>query len=1856
MAEEERAAGAADSNLRQLKVQEHRQRDHDAYHNNGNSEITDRKEGAASSSTRHAMSFDSSPTSQQEFHRLVKGVRDASGKALDHSPRSTSAAESLVAQENSADASQEADYLQGHEEEDENTQGDDDGGVIRCICGINDDDGFTIQCDRCLVWQHCACFGMSSSSVPDEYLCELCDPRPVNVALAQAHQQRRKDQDARKARAERSLTDRRQSEARSPIPPVNEDDAAVQEDFGATDSPHESTNAHPRAASQPRSRKPSQSLDLTNTNFMSPDSQSNGQAQGKPSRRRPGPKPGSRKTPLTTPTATTPKGFGFPGTPREEQADEEALASLEKVEAWHLEFTPIKRNLVAESRLFDVLGAALVDYDDGSPLKAEEDGDGHYIAPIASTRDADTLPDAEADSRERLSRSTSALPLDADAIAGLAPVGQESVPVEVHAPSLAEASCGVYVKNISEAASAAIFTNVLFISALPNEPARPWSASRSFSKPVMHGLFAESSIPAGSFICEYRGELLTADTYRTDPLNQYHTLGATKPHVHLFPPPLNVAIDARRFGTEARFARYGCHPNAVIRPILFYRTVGSYRAQSRTVSPSFANLGVGALPDISASGEPELLFGLFALRDISKSHEIILGWEWDDRHIVHFLPELVKNPALETPSRPRSVTALEMADKGDFPYSSTLFSSKMNAATTALLGTTLCACIGSATPQGGSGAGSASSHNARKQDCAVAQMLRVGQGMGLMNVNIPGSAKNSHRRLRPPDFSPVVGIQRRWKQPVMPLTPPDSAKLVDPEFESLRDRVIETGQLPFKLAPLGRVARLMESDVAEAIERLRRDEGVIEDVTMEAESRPASPSADSPDPETVSNPSLVPGDQSDEDDEMLSDVSSLTEPLSGLSDIESEDDDIFALVQEDEPAPTILPLKKRVAGTRLKANHIHGDDPDREDKTNRRNARKAERAAATMQARAAKEAKRQAALAGRKTSTGKARQRSARLSPRRNSLSDLSSEHSDSEQLPVPPKKQKRRSNRTVQPSSPLTSAPDGESSDGSDEARPRPQARRKGESRKRKGRKLPQTIEESESDSTMTPPSESAGDQRQDQTTATQVEADAKPPIASVNRADQEHSGGSVPAESRQSSTAKDSAKRKKVNARAAKAEQQRSELNALADSESSDDDGKDAKVQPKKRKLASPEEPPIKARQARNKRTAVADSESEPESTPQQQVLPTGGAAAIDSQSNEKQADTEGDKAPAQEQPGSIKAEAPDSGQAPAPALQAEPEKPRAKLSLADWKKQQAEKRKAAEEAAAAAKVDDTVAVKTEDATTNVQTGSTHVLDLPPQDPLTSTGAPLGPLTAAVHTPLGMDPLRSSVPPAPLPARATSGTPAPLTPSFAPTLAPTGPLPPSSASGSGPSASSGPPPPLPPSQSHLPSPAFSSSFRPLSAASGSPGAGSPSSGTAVPPAPLPPRSSQGPAAGRAASFSSASGSPSLDPSSAMSASPPPQPLTGWKARTASVSHGGSQSVSSGALNSGVPGAGSAPLRPTGRASISASSPGPPLPAGPQPVSSGSNMINPRPPTPSAVPTPSSTSNPAPNPPASAPARVGRGFEPPPSPRGFTSRPGGPGGFGPPLPPAAPAALRNGGLATSAASSPAPAQSVPFNPPKGPKALMNSAPLTTTGSNAISIRGGGSPPLAAADSAVPPKASMPVGNNGGQGIHGRFQPPPHRMSHGDSSSESGSPPSPVRPLPTGPHPPQRHLSIMGRAAAATGSNAAPPADASGDAVGPRGRPSVERDHSEPRGSIGGVPGDRSASPTERGGSFGSPEFGGFGGPGGFRGRGGHHHPYPRGGGWGSRGRGGGGGMGANASLGPGPGWGNRGRGRGGGR
>ncbi|KAG5438150.1 hypothetical protein PCANB_003001 [Pneumocystis canis] len=92
-----------------------------------------------------------------------------------------------------------------------------DAGIIRCICGLEEDDGFTIQCERCYVWQHAVCVGIDQLHVPDEYLCDLCLPRPLDVKKAIEKQRRRKEQESMHASTNHSSVKRRRQLSYGPV-------------------------------------------------------------------------------------------------------------------------------------------------------------------------------------------------------------------------------------------------------------------------------------------------------------------------------------------------------------------------------------------------------------------------------------------------------------------------------------------------------------------------------------------------------------------------------------------------------------------------------------------------------------------------------------------------------------------------------------------------------------------------------------------------------------------------------------------------------------------------------------------------------------------------------------------------------------------------------------------------------------------------------------------------------------------------------------------------------------------------------------------------------------------------------------------------------------------------------------------------------------------------------------------------------------------------------------------------------------------------------------------------------------------------------------------------------------------------------------------------------------------------------------------------------------------------------------------------------------------------------------------------------------------------------------------------------
>lgn len=47
-------------------------------------------------------------------------------------------------------------------------------GQIRCMCNRIEDDGFTIQCEKCFTWQHAVCVGVTKNNIPVKYFCSIC--------------------------------------------------------------------------------------------------------------------------------------------------------------------------------------------------------------------------------------------------------------------------------------------------------------------------------------------------------------------------------------------------------------------------------------------------------------------------------------------------------------------------------------------------------------------------------------------------------------------------------------------------------------------------------------------------------------------------------------------------------------------------------------------------------------------------------------------------------------------------------------------------------------------------------------------------------------------------------------------------------------------------------------------------------------------------------------------------------------------------------------------------------------------------------------------------------------------------------------------------------------------------------------------------------------------------------------------------------------------------------------------------------------------------------------------------------------------------------------------------------------------------------------------------------------------------------------------------------------------------------------------------------------------------------------------------------------------------------------------------
>ncbi|XP_030067422.1 PHD finger protein 20 isoform X2 [Microcaecilia unicolor] len=50
--------------------------------------------------------------------------------------------------------------------------------IVRCMCEIQEENDFMIQCEECLCWQHGVCMGLLEENVPEKYICYICRNPP----------------------------------------------------------------------------------------------------------------------------------------------------------------------------------------------------------------------------------------------------------------------------------------------------------------------------------------------------------------------------------------------------------------------------------------------------------------------------------------------------------------------------------------------------------------------------------------------------------------------------------------------------------------------------------------------------------------------------------------------------------------------------------------------------------------------------------------------------------------------------------------------------------------------------------------------------------------------------------------------------------------------------------------------------------------------------------------------------------------------------------------------------------------------------------------------------------------------------------------------------------------------------------------------------------------------------------------------------------------------------------------------------------------------------------------------------------------------------------------------------------------------------------------------------------------------------------------------------------------------------------------------------------------------------------------------------------------------------------------------
>ncbi|KAI7962443.1 hypothetical protein MJO28_000537 [Puccinia striiformis f. sp. tritici] len=464
-----------------------------------------------------------------------------------------------------------------------------DDGVIRCICSITTDDGFTIQCETCEVWQHAVCVNVPIDEVPEHYFCDRCDPSP----------ERRRRLAEMAPQAERTQRQRLKKEAdtRSQDQPADENSIApgspnlsnqpdADEPYESlVDSPAASTamsrvssgvcvnestqgeptgqspNSHAKGKSKatpmghhvklPASSYPDNGLGLCGLQESPmPPSAPRTEDSHIPLPRKPGrkptkfaqPKPHSSKQPLDPPlSCSTASNILESDNNLPSQNGAEAD---DRYEAWRYEYTPTLKDIYTDADVKCQVQQLIAQYTRIRSLCKDD-------FPIGS--DTEVSPQ-EVGLAERailpppskpLSTSTERSPVQAfDHLAQVSDTPAKSQRPVPHG----FANTQFLPVTMSELPPPSKLTikpiapsTINFFPSLATNPFCPTfsnslnnSSTSSLPRLITHGVFSTQPIPRGSYIASLKGSITSFRHYTGDVYNQYTSLGCNKPYVKFF--------------------------------------------------------------------------------------------------------------------------------------------------------------------------------------------------------------------------------------------------------------------------------------------------------------------------------------------------------------------------------------------------------------------------------------------------------------------------------------------------------------------------------------------------------------------------------------------------------------------------------------------------------------------------------------------------------------------------------------------------------------------------------------------------------------------------------------------------------------------------------------------------------------------------------------------------------------------------------------------------------------------------------------------------------------------------------------------------------------------------------------------------------------------------------------------------------------------------------------------------------------------------------------------------------------------------------------------------------------------------